>query len=99
MVSEWFTAEAQYAEVTQEKLHLQSQLPNCYPTMATIKSFDGGEFDAYGHTRKWLWSRHRRAQEIFGVNQYIRSVADWYATHGFVVICPDLSGGRNLVSN
>ena len=29
-------------------------------------------------------------QEIFGVNSYIRHVADWYAAHGFVALCPDL---------
>ncbi|HXM50612.1 MAG TPA: dienelactone hydrolase family protein, partial [Pyrinomonadaceae bacterium] len=29
-------------------------------------------------------------QEIFGVNQYLRNVCDWYAAHGFVAICPDL---------
>jgi len=29
-------------------------------------------------------------QEIFGVNDYMRSVTDWYAAHGFVALCPDL---------
>jgi carboxymethylenebutenolidase len=29
-------------------------------------------------------------QEIFGVNKYMREVADWYAQRGFVVACPDL---------
>src|SRR5215203_6738826 len=29
-------------------------------------------------------------QEIFGVNSYMRSVADWYAAHGFVAVVPDL---------
>src|ERR1044071_2313117 len=29
-------------------------------------------------------------QEIFGVNQNMRGVADWYAAHGFVALCPDL---------
>jgi carboxymethylenebutenolidase len=29
-------------------------------------------------------------QEIFGVNQFMRDVCDWYAAHGFVAICPDL---------
>ena len=59
--------------------------------MLTIKSFDGGEFDAhiampaggYGPGIIVL-------QEIFGVNQYMRQVCDWYAAHGFVAICPDL---------
>src|SRR2546422_5401308 len=59
--------------------------------MATLKSFDGGEFDAsmalpasgYGPGIVVL-------QEIFGVNEYMRTVCDWYAAHGFVAICPDL---------
>jgi carboxymethylenebutenolidase len=29
-------------------------------------------------------------QEIFGVNEYMRQVADWYAAHGFVAMVPDL---------
>ena len=29
-------------------------------------------------------------QEIFGVNQVMRNIADWYAARGFAVICPDL---------
>ncbi len=59
--------------------------------MVTINSFDGGEFDAYlslppsnsGPGIVLL-------QEIFGVNQDMRSIADWYAQRGFVVVCPDL---------
>ncbi len=55
--------------------------------MMTISSFDGGEFEAYlalppGGTVL--------LQEIFGVNQVMRGIADWYAERGFVVICPDL---------
>src|SRR5919205_2105825 len=68
----------------------------CHPwlicsAMVTIKSFDGGEFDAYlalpasGHGPGIVV-----LQEIFGVNDYMRSVVDWYAAHGFVAICPDL---------
>src|SRR3977135_617617 len=29
-------------------------------------------------------------QEIFGVNQHMRDVADLYAEEGYVVLCPDL---------
>jgi carboxymethylenebutenolidase len=29
-------------------------------------------------------------QEIFGVNPWVRSVADWYAVQGYVAIAPDL---------
>jgi carboxymethylenebutenolidase len=59
--------------------------------MVTIKSFDGGEFDAYlalpaaGHGPGIVV-----LQEIFGINDFIRSVADWYAAHGFVALAPDL---------
>src|SRR5713101_8457618 len=59
--------------------------------MITISSFDGREFDAYlalpasGHGPGIVV-----LQEIFGVNQYLRSVCDWYAAHGFVALCPDL---------
>lgn len=59
--------------------------------MITIKSFDGGEFDGYfalpasGYGPGILV-----LQEIFGVNGFMRSVADWYAAHGFVALCPDL---------
>ncbi len=59
--------------------------------MITINAFDGGEFDAY----LALPTSQRGPgivllQEIFGVNQDMRSIADWYATRGFVVLCPDL---------
>ena len=59
--------------------------------METITSFDGGEFDAYlalprGNTGPGIVL----LQEIFGVNRNMRSIADWYAQRGFVVICPDL---------
>ncbi len=59
--------------------------------MTTISSFDGGEFDAYlalppGNSGPGIVL----LQEIFGVNRDMRSIADWYAQRGFVVICPDL---------
>ena len=59
--------------------------------MVTIKSLDGGEFDAYlAVPSSGYGPGIVLLQEIFGVNKYMRSVADWYAAHGFVVICPDL---------
>src|SRR5262245_46584592 len=59
--------------------------------MVTIKSFDGGEFDGYLATPTSGYGPGIvLLQEIFGVNQYMRNVADWYAGHGFVVVCPDL---------
>jgi carboxymethylenebutenolidase len=59
--------------------------------MIRMKSFDGGEFDAHlalpaaGHGPGIVV-----LQEIFGVNQFMRDVCDWYARHGFVALCPDL---------
>ena len=59
--------------------------------METIKSFDGGEFDAYlALPASGYGPGIVVLQEIFGVNDYMRSVADWYAAHGFVALCPDL---------
>jgi carboxymethylenebutenolidase len=59
--------------------------------MITIKSFDGGEFDAYlALPASGYGPGIVVLQEIFGVNNYMRSVADWYAAHGFVALCPDL---------
>src|SRR5437879_13402786 len=59
--------------------------------MVKVTALDGGEFQAhmslpasgYGPGIVVL-------QEIFGVNEYMRSVADWYAARGFVALCPDL---------
>ena len=59
--------------------------------MATLKSFDGGEFDAYMTLPASGYGPGIVVlQEIFGVNEYMRTVCDWYASHGFVAICPDL---------
>src|SRR5262245_2797908 len=59
--------------------------------MTTITSFDGDQFGAYlaippGGSGPGVVL----LQEIFGVNHVMRSIADWYAERGFVVICPDL---------
>nr|AUN37798.1 dienelactone hydrolase family protein [uncultured bacterium] len=59
--------------------------------MITIKSFDGSEFDAYlAMPASGYGPGLVVLQEIYGVNDYMRSVADWYAAHGFVALCPDL---------
>lgn len=59
--------------------------------MVTIKSFDGGEFDAYlALPASGYGPGIVVLQEIFGVNKFLRDVADWYAAHGFVALCPDL---------
>jgi carboxymethylenebutenolidase len=59
--------------------------------MVTIKSFDHQEFDGYlALPASGYGPGIVVLQEIFGVNQYMRSVTDWYAAHGFVALCPDL---------
>jgi carboxymethylenebutenolidase len=56
-----------------------------------IQSFDGGEFDAYlSLPASGYGPGIVVLQEIFGVNAYLRSVADWYSAHGFVALVPDL---------
>jgi carboxymethylenebutenolidase len=59
--------------------------------MVKIKSFDGDEFDAYLALPAGGYGPGIVVlQEIFGVNQFMRQVCDWYAAHGFVAVCPDL---------
>ena len=59
--------------------------------MITIKAFDGGEFDAYlALPASGYGPGIVVLQEIFGVNSFMRSVADLYAARGFVALCPDL---------
>jgi carboxymethylenebutenolidase len=59
--------------------------------MVTIKAFDGGEFDGYlALPAAGFGPGIVVLQEIFGVNAFVRSVADWYAARGFVALCPDL---------
>jgi carboxymethylenebutenolidase len=59
--------------------------------MITLKSFAGDEFGAYLALPAGGYGPGMVVlQEIFGVNEYMRQVADWYAAHGFVAIVPDL---------
>src|SRR3989475_9035826 len=59
--------------------------------MSPLKSFDGGEFDAYTALPAGGYGPGIVVlQEIFGVNEFLRNVCEWYAAHGFVAICPDL---------
>src|SRR5215213_9369031 len=59
--------------------------------MVTIKSFDGGELDAYlALPASGYGPGIVVLQEIFGVNKFVRDVADGFAAHGFVALCPDL---------
>lgn len=59
--------------------------------MVTVPSRDGGEFEAYLAEPKGRQGPGIvLIQEIFGVNQTMRDLADWFAQYGFAVICPDL---------
>ncbi|HYW72016.1 MAG TPA: dienelactone hydrolase family protein [Pyrinomonadaceae bacterium] len=59
--------------------------------MVKIRSFDGGEFDSYlALPASGYGPGIVVLQEIFGVNQFLRGIADWYAARGFVAVCPDL---------
>ena len=64
--------------------------------MVTIKSFDEGEFDAYLAVPAGGYGPGILVlQEIFGVNEYMRQVADWYAAHGSSRWFLIFSGGRS----
>jgi carboxymethylenebutenolidase len=57
----------------------------------TVKAKDGGSFKAYLATPdKGSGPGIVLLQEIFGINAYIRGVADYYAEEGYVVLAPDL---------
>jgi carboxymethylenebutenolidase len=61
------------------------------PERFTLRARDGGAFDGYLATPP----SGRGAgvvviQEIFGVNAWLRGVADWLAQRGFTALCPDL---------
>jgi len=56
-----------------------------------IQSNDGGTFKAYiAEPSQGSGPGILLLQEIFGVNSYIREVADLYAEEGYVVVAPDL---------
>src|ERR1051325_2704218 len=59
--------------------------------MITIQAFDGGEFAAYlAEPASGKGPGIVLIQEIFGVNDVMRDIADRYSGLGFVVLCPDL---------
>ena len=60
----------------------------------TLKAADGHEFQAWRSARAESMAGLVVAQEIFGVNEHIRQVADRYATLGFAAVAPD--GNRAL---
>ena len=60
-------------------------------TWIEINAADGGKFKAYKAVPKsGKGPGIVLCQEIFGVNAYIREVADYYAEEGYVVVAPDL---------
>ncbi|MBI1774811.1 MAG: dienelactone hydrolase family protein [Proteobacteria bacterium] len=57
----------------------------------TVRAKDGGSFKAYVATpEKGSGPGIVLLQEIFGINRYMRDVADYYAEEGYVVLTPDL---------
>jgi carboxymethylenebutenolidase len=57
----------------------------------TVTARDGGTFKAYMATPETgSGPGIVLLQEIFGINQYMRDVADSYAEEGYVVLAPDL---------
>ena len=63
--------------------------------MIRLRARDGHELDAYLARPE---SRARGgiviAQEMYGVNDYLRSVCDFYAAQGYVAIAPALYDRR-----
>jgi carboxymethylenebutenolidase len=60
-------------------------------TEIRIKAHDGGEFAAYLATPAGgAGPGIVLIQEIFGVNQVMRDLADGFAKQGYVVACPDI---------
>src|SRR5579864_6672418 len=60
-------------------------------TYITVTAKDGGKFKAYlAKPAKGSGPGIVLLQEIFGINRYIRDVADYYAEEGYVVLAPDL---------
>ena len=60
-------------------------------TDVTIRAADGGSFSAYLATPKsGKGPGILLIQEIFGVNQVMRDLADGFAAQGYAVLCPDL---------
>ncbi len=65
--------------------------PNLTGRWIEIKAADGGKFRGYLATpAAGKGPGIVLCQEIFGINAYIREVADYYAEEGYVVLAPDL---------
>ena len=60
-------------------------------SMITITAFDGGKFEAYMTIpAEGSGPGLILLQEIFGINQYLRDMAQNFAEEGYVVLVPDL---------
>ena len=60
-------------------------------TMIEISAADGGRFQAYlAKPAKGSGPGLVLLQEIFGINQFLRDRADYFAEEGYVVLVPDL---------
>ena len=60
-------------------------------TWIDINAADGGKFKAYVAVPKGGQGPGIiLCQEIFGINGFIREVADYYAEEGYTVVAPDL---------
>ena len=56
-----------------------------------IDAADGGRFSAYVAKPTVAPAGGLVViQEIFGVNAVMRELCDWYASQGFLAVCPDL---------
>ena len=65
--------------------------PNMTGQWIEIKTADGGKFRGYlAVPAAGRGPGIVLCQEIFGINAYIREVADYYAEEGYVVLAPDL---------
>jgi len=65
--------------------------PNVKGQWIEIKAADGGQFRGYlALPKSGKGPGIVLCQEIFGINPYIREVADYYAEEGYVVLAPDL---------
>ena len=65
--------------------------PNVTGQWIEIKAADGGKFRGYlAVPAAGKGPGIVLCQEIFGINAYIREVADYYAEEGYVVLAPDL---------
>ena len=65
--------------------------PNVVGQWIEIKAADGGKFRGYfAVPAAGKGPGIVLCQEIFGINAYIREVADYYAEEGYVVLAPDL---------